>query len=126
MADLVDHAADRRRILEDTRTVQLVQPEPDEVLALIVSAPERAADLRDRDGAARLPGVRRGAARLVLAGRLLRLLLAALLGLAGGLLRLWPRPGPRRLGASRRLCGPFGPPLFRFCGFFSRPFLCLF
>src|SRR3984893_3396051 len=46
----VDHAADRRRILEDARAAKLVEAEPPQGVALIGLTPNRAADLRHREG----------------------------------------------------------------------------
>src|SRR5689334_13562153 len=47
--DLVDHAAHRRGILERAPPVPLVEPEPLQRRLLIVTTPDRAADLHDRD-----------------------------------------------------------------------------
>src|SRR4051812_43470102 len=48
MAHLVDHAAHRRRVLEDTAAVALVQPQALQRGVLIFSPPDRAAGLGDR------------------------------------------------------------------------------
>src|SRR5258706_7367350 len=48
--DLGDHTADRWAVLQRRAAVQLVQPEPDQGLALVETAADRAADLFDDDG----------------------------------------------------------------------------
>src|SRR6185437_11105791 len=89
----LDHAAHRRRVLEDARAMELVEAEALERRFLIVLTPDRAADLRHLDGLLRRRfglgrrglGLGRGFGR-----RRLRHLLARRLGgaIAGGLRRL--------------------------------------
>src|SRR5487761_2744676 len=50
VADLVDHAARRRGIRHVFDAADLVQPEPDQGLALVMVAPQRARHLFDLDG----------------------------------------------------------------------------
>ncbi len=53
MLDLGDHAARRRSVLQRGAPMQLVEPQPDEGLALIEAPPDGAADLLDNDGLVR-------------------------------------------------------------------------
>src|SRR5947199_8033021 len=48
--NLVDHAAHGRGVLERAPAVALVEPKPLQGRLLVVAAPDRAADLHDRDG----------------------------------------------------------------------------
>src|SRR5918994_3043992 len=48
--DLLDHAAHRGRVLEGRDAVELVEPEPDQRLALLGLAADRRADLLNGDG----------------------------------------------------------------------------
>src|SRR5437764_13897127 len=48
--DLVDHAAHRRGVFEGAPPMALVEPEPLQGRLLVVAAPDRAADLHNRDG----------------------------------------------------------------------------
>src|SRR5204863_7703644 len=50
VVDLVDHAAHRRTVLQRGTAMQLVQPQPDQGLALVETPADRAADLLDDDG----------------------------------------------------------------------------
>src|ERR1700759_3286998 len=50
MRDLGDHSAHRRSILQLTRAADLVQPQPSQRRALVVTAADRAAALSDYDG----------------------------------------------------------------------------
>src|SRR6266404_5744444 len=45
MAHLVDHATHRRRVLEDTAAVELVEAQPDQRRTLVFGPPDRAARL---------------------------------------------------------------------------------
>src|SRR5215213_9158945 len=50
--DLLDHAAHRRGVGQGRDAADLVEPQPDEGLALLGLAADRRADLLDRDGRA--------------------------------------------------------------------------
>ena len=52
MVNLGDHAAHRRRVLEDTAAVTLVETQADQGRKLVLRPPAGAADLGDLDGLA--------------------------------------------------------------------------